>query len=121
MGAAIRFHHIGARAMAEHDGDEPCKNDAYVRPLGRILFTAPYMMASFRSTVFFQLPFFYPFLIGEVEIEEHHHARLRIEAGKGDDADPHGDAHVIIEKIKKPERPDEGKGNGKKDDRRLRD
>ena len=42
---------------------------------------------------------------GMIEIEVHHDARFGVEAGERDEADPHGDAHVVAEQVEEPERP----------------
>ena len=57
--------------------------------------------------------------MGQIEIEQHHHAGLGIEAGQGDDAHPDGDRGVVAEQIEEPEGADQGEGHGQKDDRRL--
>ena len=82
--------------MAEHDGDKPCKNDACRHDLGTDSLHGTVHDGIFQIDRIFQLPFFYPFLIGQVKIEEHNHACLRIEPRKGDDTDPYGDTHIVI-------------------------
>ena len=59
--------------------------------------------------------------MSQIEVEKHDHARLRIEPGQGDDADPDGDAHVVAEQIEEPEGADQGKRHGQENDGRLDD
>ena len=60
-----------------------------------------------------------PEFVGQIEIEQHHHPGLGIEAGQGDDPDPDGDRGVVAEQVEKPEGADQGEGHGEKDDAGL--
>ncbi len=56
-----------------------------------------------------------------IEVEQHHDAGLGIEAGERDEADPHGDAHVVAEQVEQPERADQRERHRQQHDERLRD
>ena len=60
--------------------------------------------------------FLLPFLIGELKVEKHDHARFRIKTGKGNNTYPNSDAHVVIEEVEEPEGPDQGERNSEQDD-----
>jgi len=75
------LHHIGAGAIAEHNGDEPRedhgdRHDLRPDPLyGTVHDALPQIIDRFHP------PLFSPLVIGQIEIEEHDDARLRVETG----------------------------------------
>ena len=115
MGAAILFIISAPAPWLNMMGIRPARITLTVIILGRILFTAPCIMASFKSWILVSLPFLFPLFMGEVEVEEHYYAGLRVEARQGDDSYPDGDTHVVIEKIKEPEGADERERHRKED------
>lgn len=54
---------------------------------------------------------------GVVEVEEHDHAGLGVEAGEGDDADDGCEGEVVAEEVHEPEGADEAKRDGEHDHR----
>ena len=53
------------------------------------------------------------------QVQQHDHAGLRVQPRQGDDADPDGDAQVVVEQEEKPDGADQGERNGHQDDARL--
>src|SRR5215471_4717651 len=58
-----------------------------------------------------------PLGISKVQVQEHDDAGFGVEAGQSDDADPNGDAEVVIQESEDADRSDEREGNGEHDDR----
>ena len=57
-------------------------------------------MASRRSATLRIMPFFFHSIVGQVQVEEHDHAGFGIEAGQGDDPDPHRHAQVVVQEAR---------------------
>ena len=58
-------------------------------------------------------------LVSDVEIEQHEHARLGVNAHQRDQADPDADAHVVAEQIQQPDGADRREGHRQEDDEGL--
>ena len=119
IGAAIRFITSAPAPWLNMIGIKAGQDNAHRHDLGADAFHRAEHDGIFQISSGFQQAFLFPFFIGKIKIEEHHHARLRIEAGKGDDAHPDGNAHIVIEQIQEPEGTDQRKRHGKQNDDRL--
>jgi len=86
---------------------------------GRMRFTAPCMThPSGPRNSGACLPL--PLLVREIEIQEHHHARFRVEPARAM-MPPDRDAHVVVEEVQQPEGPTSEKGTAKRRSRLDRD
>ena len=54
-------------------------------------------------------PFGFEFFPSVIEIEQHDDTGLGVESSKRDESNPNGDAHIVAEDVKKPERADQAR------------
>ena len=105
IGAAIRRMTSDPAPVYHMMGTSPMNITATVITFGRRRFTAPSTMASLTSSRFLIRPTGLRLLVREVEVQEHEHAGLGVHAEEGDQADPHGDRHVVAEVPDEEDRP----------------
>ena len=112
------FHHVRARLRDRrpHDGQQTKQNGAGGHDFGadalhRTLDDGGIEVAHGVQTT--GGPELFPRL---VEIEQHDDSRFRIQTGQRDETHPHGDAHVVIEQVKKPKRAHQRERNGQQND-----
>ena len=102
IGAAMRFM-TSARVwfLGDHMiGTSPNRIAQMVMIFGRMRCTAPSITASWRSFIEFMRPAARNFIPGMIQVKQHNNSRFGIEARQPNQADPHGDAHVIAQQIK---------------------
>ena len=78
-------------------------------------------MASRRSSDVAHPALLDPLGVGQVEVEQHDDAGLGVQAGQGDDADPDGDAQVVVQQVKDANGADQRERHGEHDDGGLDD
>jgi len=118
-GCGDPFHDIGACAVAEHDRDQAREDDPHGHEFGPDPFDRAVQDGILEVALCIHPTLSFPFPARQVQIEKHDHPGLCVQPGEGDHADPDGDAHVVIEHIKKPERSHQGKGDGQEHDQGL--
>ncbi len=112
MGAAIRFITSEPVPALHMMGSRPAMMTDAVMTFGRTRCTAPWSMALFRSPQRFHESLCLRICKGMVEVEQHYHAGLGIQAGQRDHAHPHCQTHVVTEQINTPDRAYERKRDG---------
>ena len=95
IGAAIRFITSAPAPWLHMIGSKPIRIAMIVITFGRMRFTAPSIIASWRSSIVSHASLGAPFFVGVLQIEKHDHAGFSIHSGQRDNADPNGDAHVV--------------------------
>ena len=120
MGAAIRFMTSAPVPVLQSTGTRPMihRGDGHelrAEPLRRALDDALAKLGERTQLV----PSAATPVVRQRQIEQHHDARLRVQAGERDDADPDRDADVVVEEIEKPDRADERERHRQHHDERF--
>jgi hypothetical protein len=96
------LHHVGTGARRPHDGKQADaggeRHELRPQALGGSLNDG---LTQLAETV--QAAFAPGLLVGQVEVEQHEDSGLGVDPQQGNQAHPHGDAHVVAGQIQKPE------------------
>src|SRR5262249_16928114 len=89
------LHQARAGAMTPKEGDKARQDHRDRHQLGSHPFDCAMQHRLFQVDQTVEMSFLPPLLVGEIEVEEHHHASLGIEASQRDNPHPHRHAQVV--------------------------
>ena len=105
--------------MAPHDGQEAEQDRAHGHHLGANAVGRPLDDGLGQIAAILERTTLRVFRVREVEIEQHHRAGLRIEAGERDHPHPDRNAQVVVQQPHQPHRSDQRERHGEHHDRGL--
>src|SRR5439155_1784517 len=115
-GRGDAFHYVGASAVTPENGQQAGDDDGGSHGFGA---DAPDRavidgVAQISRVAHPALPL--PLRVGQVQVKQHDHAGFGIQPRESDQADPDGNAEVVIKQIENPDGADQGKGDSREHD-----